>query len=81
MEIVLITAFGRVDVVVPEMIDTPTKFTACPEVKIAVDIPASKASAQPSPSESKSKRLGTPSPSVSMSVAPHKALNSPKNIL
>ena len=78
---VLITAFGIVDVVVPERIVAPPKLTACPEVNKAVEIPASNASAQPSPSESKSRRLGTPSPSVSMSVEPHNALNSPRNML
>ena len=74
-------ALDKVDVAVPERIDEPIKFTAVPEVKIDVEMPASNASAQPSPSESKSRRLGTPSPSVSMSIEPHNALNSPKNIL
>ena len=55
-------------------------FFIVPEDKVP-DTPVSTASAQPSPSESKSKRLGIPSLSVSISVAPHKTLNSPKNIL
>ena len=78
---VLTTALDNVDVEVPERIVAPIKFTAVPEVKIEVEMPASNASAQPSPSESKSNLLGTPSASVSKSKEPHNALNSPKNIL